>query len=601
VDVTIAVIAIVQSGEQEDELGQSLNVISYAVVGWLALEIAVRIVGKGAKYFSEPLCVLELVVVITALFVDGIAILRATRPVLRALRVLRVLLSIYNKRSNAANSLRHAVRMNKRGFVDGQYDLDLCYLNQQVVAMSVPAVGQESMYRNPLERVAQFFNERHPNLYLILNLCSEKDYPVQPFFGRCLRFAFDDHSVPTLAMMLEFGAVVQAFLHQSSKHVAAIHCKGGKGRTGTMCCAFLLSSGICTTASEALGHFECRRTDEHLSDDPKQGVETASQVRFVKYFEQCVRWGGIPMPPRAVRLHAVRLTGFRWKRDRQSFLKVFPWRLERVKREFQKGGMGMPHLDFASGKAVKRGGSTVEALAEGNAPPAQAPGDVTPERAASLQDFLFDRNPNRSASRTKKLVAHALQEEQEAGAMGSVGHCLFNSRMDPCSSGDPTGRTAGSLATTRYEWTGMELELRGEVKFEFHLRDRKRRKKKGRQQESLVHKGSSELEKTNSQDHDVHVEIMLFSCWLHTSFLEHSGTVTSLGRHQSGYSRIALSLGRYDMDRGSHAPRLKSYGPATEVVLEFLIPLELGDISVAGSLGSEDVLGDVMSSADFCV
>mmetsp|Transcript_83616 Transcript_83616/g.223630 ORF Transcript_83616/g.223630 Transcript_83616/m.223630 type:complete len:537 (+) Transcript_83616:29-1639(+) len=230
VDVTIAVMAIVESGEHEGELGQSLNVISYAVVGWLALEIAVRIVGKGAKYFSEPLCVLELVVVITALFVDGIAILRATRPVLRALRVLRVLLSIYNKRSNAANSLRHAVRMNKRGFVDGQYDLDLCYLNQQVVAMSVPAVGQESMYRNPLERVAQFFNERHPNLYLILNLCSEKDYPVQPFFGRCLRFPFDDHSVPTLAMMLEFGAVVQAFFATESE-ARGCHSLQGRQRT----------------------------------------------------------------------------------------------------------------------------------------------------------------------------------------------------------------------------------------------------------------------------------------------------------------------------------------------------------------------------------
>jgi len=53
---------------------------------------------------------------------------------------------------------------------------------------------------------------------------------------------------------------------------------GGKGRTGTMVCVWLLHSGAFANAEDALDYFASRRTD--LSVGKKyQGVETPSQSR----------------------------------------------------------------------------------------------------------------------------------------------------------------------------------------------------------------------------------------------------------------------------------------------------------------------------------
>jgi PTEN homologous phosphatase len=46
---------------------------------------------------------------------------------------------------------------------------------------------------------------------------------------------------------------VTAWFEQDEKNVIAVHCKGGKGRTGTMIAIALLKAGVCQTAAVCFG------------------------------------------------------------------------------------------------------------------------------------------------------------------------------------------------------------------------------------------------------------------------------------------------------------------------------------------------------------
>ena len=43
--------------------------------------------------------------------------------------------------------------------------------------------------------------------------------------------------------MLEFGRTTRAWMDADPENVIAVHCKGGKGRTGTIICVWLIESG----------------------------------------------------------------------------------------------------------------------------------------------------------------------------------------------------------------------------------------------------------------------------------------------------------------------------------------------------------------------
>merc|ERR1719357_1776413 len=71
---------------------------------------------------------------------------------------------------------------------------------------------------------------------------------------------------------------------ENPDNVIVVHCKGGKGRTGTMICVWLIESGVFSSAAMSLDYFGNRRTDTNVSTK-FQGVETPSQSRYVGYYE----------------------------------------------------------------------------------------------------------------------------------------------------------------------------------------------------------------------------------------------------------------------------------------------------------------------------
>ena len=85
-------------------------------------------------------------------------------------------------------------------------------------------------------------------------------------------FPFDDHNPCALAVIEKFCTSVDTYLALHPDNVIAVHCKAGKGRTGTMISCYLQHAQICMTAYDALTLFSKERTNDG------KGVTIPSQV-----------------------------------------------------------------------------------------------------------------------------------------------------------------------------------------------------------------------------------------------------------------------------------------------------------------------------------
>jgi len=174
--------------------------------------------------------------------------------------------------------IRGKVSKKKKRFAEDNFNLDLTYITPNIIAMGFPSEGAEGMYRNPLKQVQQFFKLRHPNAYRIYNLCSERDYESSKFEERVRRFPFDDHNPPHFTLIKEFCEDARSFLEESPQNVISVHCKAGKGRTGTMIASYFVYSGL-DDAAGSLAFFGKQRTSN------AKGVTIPSQIRYVHYFD----------------------------------------------------------------------------------------------------------------------------------------------------------------------------------------------------------------------------------------------------------------------------------------------------------------------------
>lgn len=95
----------------------------------------------------------------------------------------------------------------------------------------------------------------------ILAVCYRKDEELTKLVAR---YPFADHQAPPLHLMRDFCQDVVIFrtsqpellqekwMADGNNHMAAIHCKAGKGRAGMMICCWLIHSKEAPTAEEAM-------------------------------------------------------------------------------------------------------------------------------------------------------------------------------------------------------------------------------------------------------------------------------------------------------------------------------------------------------------
>ena len=192
------------------------------------------------------------------------------------------LVGLTGKKKNSSNFIKSLVSKEKIRYCFDGFDLDLSYITPRIIAMGLPCTSYEAIYRNDVEDVLKFFNEKHPQHYKVYNLCDEQTYGENIFYKQA-SYPFTDREAPPINMIRPFCEDAKKFLDEDPFNVIAVHCLAGKGRTGTFICCLLLYLEEFEFAIDALRYFGIMRVGNGI------GVNEPSQIRYVFYFEQILK------------------------------------------------------------------------------------------------------------------------------------------------------------------------------------------------------------------------------------------------------------------------------------------------------------------------
>jgi len=203
-----------------------------------------------------------------------------------------------------SSKLKHLASKSRRMFTESGFDLDLTYIKPNIVVMGFPSEQQlEGLFRNSMDEVVRFFDERHSDHYKVYNLCSERSYDPSKFHQRVATYPFEGpHNAPPFELIKPFCEDMDEWLKADDRNVAVVHCLDGQNRTGTMVCAYLLHDRLFDSTLDALQFF-----GEARSQDAK-GVTIPSQRRYVQYYGHLLRFN-LTYSPKTVFLRCIRFLG----------------------------------------------------------------------------------------------------------------------------------------------------------------------------------------------------------------------------------------------------------------------------------------------------
>ena len=159
-----------------------------------------------------------------------------------------------------------------------------------IVTSGPSSVWPKKAYRNPTDQLVAFLDRKHGEDWSIFEFRAEgTGYPDSEVYGRIHHFPWPDHHPPPFAIIPNLMAAMRNWLQAVEDHglndekrrrVAVVHCKAGKGRSGTVACSYLISEAG-WTRDNALQRFTERRMRVGFG----QGVSIPSQLRWVGYVD----------------------------------------------------------------------------------------------------------------------------------------------------------------------------------------------------------------------------------------------------------------------------------------------------------------------------
>ncbi|KAJ4422964.1 Telomerase protein component 1 [Gnomoniopsis sp. IMI 355080] len=212
--------------------------------------------------------------------------------------------------------------------------LDLCYVTDNIIVTSGPSqTYPQRAYRNPLDRLVAFLDAKHPDNWAIWEFRAEgTGYPDEAVYGRVRHYPWPDHHPPPFRLVPMIVASMRNWLHGEdedmaegngakpkeghaknqvqakegdNKRVVVVHCKAGKGRSGTVTCSYLISQ-CGWTPEDALAKFTAKRMRPQFG----AGVSIPSQLRTISYVDRWTK-GGKKYVDREIEITEVHVWGLR--------------------------------------------------------------------------------------------------------------------------------------------------------------------------------------------------------------------------------------------------------------------------------------------------
>ncbi|KAK7725722.1 Telomerase protein component 1 [Botryosphaeria dothidea] len=181
--------------------------------------------------------------------------------------------------------------------------LDLCYVTDSIIATSGPSgTYPQRAYRNPLDQLVKFLDKNHGDKWAIWEFRAEgTGYPDEEVYGRIWHYPWPDHHPPPFAIVPRIVASMRNWLKADKDRVVVVHCKAGKGRSGTVSCSYLIAEEG-WKAEDALKRF----TERRMRPSFGPGVSIPSQLRWVGYVDRWTKGGKIYVerPIEILEIHA---------------------------------------------------------------------------------------------------------------------------------------------------------------------------------------------------------------------------------------------------------------------------------------------------------